>query len=131
LAIHGQRYNKHTEPIVFGIEQIMLKALLRQDLHILFDETNTSEVSIRKILAIDPNAQPIYIPSTREQCKERALATGQNDLVEKGVIDRHFDNLEKLIDKYAWNIHDMKNGVKILSQYYVQKMVDVLRKDYQ
>ncbi len=130
LAIHGQRYNHHAEPLTYGIESIILKAHLLSGNEVLFDETNTTEASIRKILKVDRDAQPIYINATTKQCKQRALDSGQNDLVEKGVIDRHFNNLYMLAKKYAWDASNTGNCVKLFDQTHVEKIVNKIREEF-
>lgn len=92
----GHRYNTYVEPIVSGHVQIAVRALLLTH-NVLIDETNTNEKSILKWLEEDIDAVPVFVNTAAEICKERALRTGQPDLVP--VIDRMNMNLTKTFGK--------------------------------
>jgi predicted kinase len=97
LALHGQRYNSKAEPMVFGIKQVMIQALLSRGHDVIVDGTHTSDISIRRILEIDPNAVPHIFDTNVNICIERAYKTGQDDLVP--VIKRHNQQLQKILSE--------------------------------
>jgi hypothetical protein len=89
----GHRYNWYVEPVVFSHVQVAIRAFL-QDYDVLVDDTHTSEESIKRILEIDPSAINIMIDTPLETCCERAILSGQKDLIP--VIQRMNSNLGKL-----------------------------------
>lgn len=101
LALHGKRFDSSREPEVWDVKWLMIKTFLHQGYDVLIDGTNTSHNTIWQILKIRGNATPIFLGTPKEVCKERAYSSGQPDLVEKGVIDRMFGNLEHLWNLYA------------------------------
>lgn len=116
LSVHGQRYLRETEPLIHYINTIMIKSLYMNGHEVIIDETNTTIDNIRKWLEIDINARFIYLNTSPEICKKRAYETNQSDLVEKGVIDRMYRNLQKLawysVTEWEWDIeleHKKKN----------------------
>lgn len=139
LALHGQRYVSTAEQFVFAINEVMVRTLFNMGYHLLIDETNCTMGSIRKWLQIDPDAEAICVEATREECYERARASGQEDLIEKGVIDRHFANLVKL-SQYGYDQecdNKLKNGCWIDKctlfrdpyRNYILTAVEYIRKD--
>lgn len=120
LGIHGRRFDKECEGLVHFTKETVIKQHFYEGAHILVDETNTYEWTIQQLLRIDPDATPVYIKSTRQQCIERAIKDGQLDLVEKGVIERHFSNLEKLTMEYC--------NTKELSQENIEKVVQEIKR---
>lgn len=97
LELYDKRYCSKGEGFVHATEDVMIRSLMRnENQHLLLDDTHTTISSIRKVLQVDPDARFIYINTPVDECERRALATGQNDLVEKGVIRRMHDNLVKL-----------------------------------
>lgn len=96
LAMHGERFNRDAEPMVWAIHTYMIKALLLRGFDVIIDGTNTTEKSIHRILSIKPDARYILIDTPIEECKRRASASGQGDLVTDGVIDRQSAQLEAL-----------------------------------
>lgn len=135
LAIHGNRYISLTEPLVFAITEIMVRSLYIAKYTIVLDETSTTTNSIRKWLSIDPDAEAVYIPATREECYERARLTGQEDLINKGVIDRHFNNLCRLCydawDRYRFEVGEFSyfQIFKEPNEEYLMKAVEYIRKE--
>lgn len=94
LADYGERFNASKEASMHDKFDVAWRALHNSGRYSIgMDETNCSIKSIRGILRIDINAKPVFINTPIDVCKERAYASGQPDLVEKGVIDRMFDNL--------------------------------------
>lgn len=95
LALHDHRFIFKAEPIVHGIYQTMVRALLlNPQLHVLMDDTHTTVSSIRTVLTIDDNAEFIYVPCDSAVARRRAIETNQTDLIP--VIDRMYNNLIKL-----------------------------------
>lgn len=94
LALHGNRYEPLAETMVFSITHVMIRSLLNQGFDVIVDETNTTEISIQRLLEIDSNARPILIDTPVEECKRRAIETGQPDLIP--VIDRINENISEI-----------------------------------
>lgn len=101
----GHRYNWFSEPLLFAQIQIAIRALL-MDYDVLVDDTHTTKESVKRILEVDPDAVAVPIKTDANICKERAVKTGQKDLIP--VIDRmsvnmfglygnKFQNLEKVM----------------------------------
>lgn len=120
LGVHGRRFDKRFEGLVHYTKENIIRHHLAEGMHVLVDETNTYEWTIAQLLRLDPEATPVYIKSTRGQCVERAIKDNQLDLVEKGVIERHFSNLEKLTLEYC--------GTKELNQENIEKVVQEIKK---
>lgn len=99
LALHNQRYCREAEPFVHAITKVVVRAWYNMGYHLLIDETNTTEGSIRQWLEIDADAEFVYIDTPPDVCKERAYACGHYDLADKGVIDHMYNNLTKLCNR--------------------------------
>jgi predicted kinase len=93
-ALHGEEYNVLSETVVFAIIHVTVRAFLNRGFDVIVDETSTSEISIRRLLEIDENAVAITLDTPKEVCIERALKNNQPYLIP--VIERHFNNLEKI-----------------------------------
>lgn len=102
LALHGKRYNHHSEALVFSIKEIMIKTLLLEQYEVGICGTHTTETSIRRILEIDPNAKFIVFDPPIEVLKQRAIDTNQADLLP--VIDRHHKQLKHLLSEGIENV---------------------------
>jgi hypothetical protein len=89
----GHRYNGFVEDFVAATATAMTRALLI-DHDVLLDETHTTASNIKKAFQIDPMAIWYHVNTDASVCKERAVATGQEDLVP--VIDRMMKNLLEL-----------------------------------
>lgn len=94
MAIHGDIYHKETEGFVGAAVFAAIRALLLTGHDVLFDETNSSEWSIRRIFEINPQAVAIRVDTPLQICEERALANNQPYLIP--VIQRVDRNLQKL-----------------------------------
>lgn len=116
LATHGMRYNRLGEDAVFATLHTMIRALLITGFDVIVDETNTSEISIRRLLEIDNNAVAIYIDTTEDVCIKRAIESNQLDLIP--VIKRVSKNLE-IIEK-AGGLNEFM--VRILDDIIAKKM---------
>jgi hypothetical protein len=93
LAIHGERWKRETEPLVYGIEPYIIRMLLNRH-DVIVDETHTTERSILKVLSIDPDATYHLVDTPLDTCIRRAYETDQADLVEP--IKRCHRQLEEL-----------------------------------
>ena len=93
-AIHGERYIRKAEPFVFATKWIMIRALLSSGFDVLCDDSRTTKQSLKELFEIDPNAQFIFIDTPAKTCIERAVATGQQDLIP--VIQRMWKNIYNL-----------------------------------
>lgn len=94
-ALHGNRYSTYAETMVFAIKHVMIRSLLSRGFTVLVDGTHTSEISITRLLEIDPNAEPILIRTPKEECINRAKKLGQDDLIP--VIERQFKNIDNIL----------------------------------
>jgi len=91
----GHRWNSNVEDYVSAVKNTMIKTLL-QDHDTICDGTHTTIGSIKKLLTLDPDAQFVLIDTPVEVCKQRAIATGQEDLLP--VIDRMAKQLDSIRD---------------------------------
>ena len=96
LALTGQRYYEPAEPIVHSIKQTMIRSMLLKNQNILIDETHSSDRSIRELLALTPDVYGHFVNTSPEVCEQRAIACGQNDLVDKGVIRNMAENFRNM-----------------------------------
>lgn len=94
LALHGKRYEPLSETMVFAIKHIMIRSLLNRGFDVIVDGTHSTEISIKRLLEIDENAEAVIFYTTPEECKARAKKTGQEDLYP--VIDRIHKNMTRL-----------------------------------
>lgn len=81
LALTGERYNYLAESVVFSMKYVFIRALLKQGYEVLCDGTNSSDISLQRILEIDPKTEFVIIDTPEEVCIERAIATNQLDLI--------------------------------------------------
>lgn len=81
LALHGERYNWETEPMVFAIKNYAIRALLATGSDVVCAGTHTSRASIRRLLEIRRDAIPVLIDTPEEECIRRAVKTDQEDLI--------------------------------------------------
>ena len=94
LALTGQRYNYLAESVVFSMKYVFIRALLKQGYEVLVDGTNSSDISIQRILEIDPNAEFLIVDTPEEVCIQRAKDTNQEDLIP--VIKSIGKNVERI-----------------------------------
>ena len=106
LALHGQRHCPSAEPMVWVVARIMVKALfLSGHQTVILDATNTRKEWRDQWRSPDWDIVVHVEPTDAEECKRRAVATGQEDLVP--VIDRMAAQLlepENIADlrRYSW-----------------------------
>lgn len=92
LALHGQRYQKLAEPMVFAIREVMVRALFAAGHDVvLYDETNYSRGARDRMKSSEWTTYYLAVPTSADVCKARALATGQDDLlpVIDAMVARH------------------------------------------
>jgi predicted kinase len=102
MATYGQRWNKLGENSVYCTLYVMIRALLLGGFTVLVDETNSSEMSITRILEIDENAKPILIDTSEDECIKRAIEWNQKDLIP--VIKQISRNISRLKDEGIGNV---------------------------
>ena len=111
LALHGKRYEKLAETMVFAIKHVMIRAHLSRGFDVIVDGTHSTPISIQRILEIDRRAMPIRIDTPMATCIERAIATDQKDLI--GPIQRVNQQIREMdkigIHAYMANIIDTIN----------------------
>lgn len=97
LAMHGQRYAHEAENFVKAVSDVMIRSLfLAGHEVVIYDETNYSRAARDRHKSDDWNTVFYEVPTTPEICQERALATGQPDLVP--VIAEMWERKEALGD---------------------------------
>lgn len=97
LALHGQRYVSPAEPFVKAISDVMIRSLFLSGHEVVIcDETNYSRAT-RDYHKSNAWRTVFYeVPTTPDVCKERAIATGQPDLIP--VIDSMWARRDPLRD---------------------------------
>lgn len=111
LAVCGKRYNRRIEPTTFMIKGYMIESLLSRGHDVLVDGTHTTRTSIERIFEIDIDAQWTLINTPVEVCKQRAVETGQPDLVP--VLDRTNRQLQALLAKGIPQVcEEIRQGVR-------------------
>jgi predicted kinase len=95
LALHGQRYVPCAEDFVRAIAKVMIRSLFLSGSPIVIaDETHYSRAARRHTEDPDWETQYLEVPTPPEVCKERAIATGQPDLIP--IIDGMWERFEPL-----------------------------------
>lgn len=92
LALHGKRYEGLAEAFVFAIRQVMVRALfLAGHDTVIYDETNFSRAARDRMKSKHWRTVFLEVDTPAVVCKERAIATGQPDLlpVIDGMVARH------------------------------------------
>ena len=108
--------------MIYAIKYAALRGLLASNNNVLSVDTHTSDRAIRHLFEIDKFAIPHIIPTHVDICEARAIESGQPDLVEKGVIQRHWNNLLELAGE------DYKNDEQFKS--CIRAGIEEIRKDY-
>jgi hypothetical protein len=91
-------YLPEAEAYVFAAMDTAARALLRRGFDVIMDETCTTERTLLRYLSIDIEAQPIWIETSAEVCKARAIAGGKEYLL--GPIGRMEKQVRLLKDGY-------------------------------
>lgn len=100
LDLYGQRFYEKGDPYVHAIANTMLGVLTKQNINIIIDETSLT-IKSRKILQSKCHQEIkwVYFNTDSSICKQRAIDTKQNDLLQ--VIDYMKDNMEiDTLDKF-------------------------------
>ena len=97
LALHNQRYQAKAEPFIKAISDVMIRSLFLSGHEVVIcDETNYSRVARDYHKSDDWRTVFYEMPTSPEVCKQRAVATGQPDLIP--VIDGMWARREPLGD---------------------------------
>ena len=100
LALHGQRYSPAAEPMVKTFSRYMIEALFLAGHDVVIcDETNYSRAA-RQALKGEWETRFYPVLTSPEVCKERAVLTGQADLIP--VIDAMYARREYLTDEVIY-----------------------------
>ncbi len=91
LATHDQTYNRLAEPHVSQSVLTTIRALIISGYGVLFDETNSSEWSLRRIFEIDRYAAYIDVQTPKSTCLKNNVRSGKN--IPEEVFNRIEDNL--------------------------------------
>lgn len=82
LALHGQRYAADAEPMVRALKLIMIKALFGAGHEIVIsDDTHFSYAAREFVRSDDWETEFFEVNTDVETCIERAIQTGQPDLI--------------------------------------------------
>jgi predicted kinase len=107
LALHGQRFIPEAEPMVWATAQYMVRALfLAGHARVVFDATNLRAESRKEWDSPRWKTAVRIFPTDATTCIQRALDTGQADLLP--VIDRMnhnanlFENFQELQTRTRW-----------------------------
>ena len=93
LAVHGKRYWAPGEPQVWAAVKLMVTALFNAGHDtIILDNTNTEEKYRKEWTSLCDEMKYVYVECSVDECQERALATGQADLLP--VIEKMYEKLE-------------------------------------
>lgn len=105
-AVYNKRFEFVGEALVRGTLLTAARALLIGGNDVLIEDTNTSMKSVQEILNIEPNAKAYLFTTPIETCLERALATGQPDLIPS--IKRMHRNLEITAEALEAGVFEIK-----------------------
>lgn len=101
LALHGERFQIEAEPMVKAMSVYMIRALfLAGHQTVICDETNFSRAARNAVKSADWKTEFYFVGTRPEVCKERAVATGQPDLVP--VIEEMNTRWEPFEDGEVW-----------------------------
>lgn len=111
LAISGQGFNVNCEPTVEYVTDKMVRSLLISGYNVLLDDTHTSVRNLQRVFRIDKSAKYFLMSASKDECIERAIERGQENLV--GPIRRMWQNLAELLERkdiserrWNWVIRD-------------------------
>lgn len=95
LALHGQRFALDAEPMVKAMSLYMIKSLFIAGHDVVIcDETNYSRAARNALKSPEWETTFYEVKTSPEVCKERAVATGQSDLLP--IIDEMYSRYEPL-----------------------------------
>jgi len=95
LVLHGQRYASEAEPMVKAMSLYMIKALFEAGHDtVICDETNYSWAARNALKDPKWETQYYVVETSPDTCKQRAIQTGQEDLIP--IIDEMYNRYEGL-----------------------------------
>jgi len=94
LALTGQPFIPEAEQTIHAIKHLIIRTYLNNGYDVLCDGTHTTKNSIQDLLFIDKDADFYLIDISVDECKQRAIDSNQEYLIEKGVIDRMAKQIE-------------------------------------
>ncbi len=90
LQLYGQRFYRDGEALMWAYHDVMFKLILSQGIDIILDETNIMPDRRAEYIKLAKshgyNVTCVWVTTSPEICKKRAIMTGQSDL--EHVIDR-------------------------------------------
>lgn len=105
LLIYGRRYLAEKEHLVWWVRDIMLRALMQQELDVVIDQTNITRARRRELIRLAEEYGYTTVAVVLERdigtCKERAVETGQEDLIP--VIEEYALNYEPVSESEGFN----------------------------
>jgi len=96
-TVYDKVWWQYGESMAYCHAYVATRALLMDGYEVLYDDTNTSDESLKRIFEIDPSAKSHLIMTPPEICKNRAVELNQEYLLP--VIDRCWTNLQNRIEK--------------------------------
>jgi len=111
LCLHGDVYHHETEGLVACIADIMIKYFLMRGYDVLYDETNTSYESIKRMYRLHKNPIHVWVPTPKDTCIRRAKEHGQDYLIP--VIERCSKNSRKLVNNWDSVIKEIKEELAL------------------
>ena len=120
MAITGQRFVKHAEPLVWTIVQCMVRALFQAGHNsVILDATNTTKARRKFWLdecrngfyGDDAKVSFIVFDTPVDVCKQRAIHGGMKDLLP--IIDSMNEGFESLdpVTEPNRDVHDVLAGI--------------------
>lgn len=101
FALHANNYIPDSEPMVFAMMDIAIRAHIHRGIDVIVDETATTEGTIKRYLRIDPEATPVWVNTPVDVCKQRAIETNRSYLIPP--IERLAAQFEKLKAEWPHN----------------------------
>jgi predicted kinase len=96
VALHGQKFYAPAEPMVWAMAKNMVRALfLAGHDTVVLDATNTTVARRKEWLSTQWRTEFYCVPTEVEECINRAIAAGDEDMVEIiRYMDAKFEDLE-------------------------------------
>lgn len=110
LAMHGQVYASEAEGQVAVAAEWMMRMFLGEGYDVLYDETNTSIDSLKRVYRVSRDAIPVIIDTPMDVCLERAERLGQHYLFP--VIKRCSVQKDYLLGNFSAIVADVKDYLK-------------------
>lgn len=94
VALHGQRFLKESEPMVWTLARYMVKSLfLAGHGMVVLDATNLTDARRKEWESDDWQVRYVIVDTTKETCIQRALQAGDEDIV---------PIIEKMAETMTW-----------------------------